>query len=53
MAFIPPRWTAPKETRLLKLMPAQAVLYSLATKIDARFVDSAPNIDMITGIGFR
>jgi hypothetical protein len=52
MALIPPRWTIPKEVRTLKLMPAQAVLYQLSTKISSKYVDGPMNLDMITGIGF-
>ena len=52
MALIPQKWQIPKEFRKLSLMPAQAVLYQNALKLDAKYVDGPLNIDMITGIGF-
>ncbi len=52
MALIPQTWQIPREVRKLKLMPAQAVLYQNALKLDAKYVDGPMNLDMITGIGF-
>jgi len=53
MVLTPQKWKIPPEIRKLSLMPAQAVLYQNALKLDSKYVDGPLNLDMITGIGFR